>query len=348
MRVAYVCPGPFRPERLHEHLRSSLPGVALPEAYVAITAIPLTPAGRRDEAVLARLEIIDDRLAREWEDRLRATPGIERVAVLDGEREPRRPPLHLGDLLPGAGLIPGDGPLDDGPTGLRPAEAREHGDPSRGGWPSATGARSSPPDVPMTLTEALIRTAGRVGDSKGVVFYRDGDSRFLSYAGLLDWRGQCCSGLRAHGLKAGDRVILQFDDCRSTSPPSGPASSAGSRRPRSPSPPPTRTATARQQALQRLGVARAADVLRRPAAAPDRRAPAPVPDARACDVSRSTISGRTRPPPDLHEPRPDDVLFLQLTSGSTGVPKCIQETHRGVIRHIHRLAAVQRLLAATT
>src|SRR4051812_31586429 len=95
VRVAYVVlSGPFRPERLHEHLRSSLPGVALPEAYVAIPAIPLTPAGRRDEAALARLEIIDDRLAREWEDRLQATPGIERVAVLDGEREPRRPPLH--------------------------------------------------------------------------------------------------------------------------------------------------------------------------------------------------------------------------------------------------------------
>ena len=148
VRVAYVVPsGPFRPERLHEHLRSSLPGVALPEAYVAITAIPLTPAGRRDQAALARLEIIDDRLAREWEDRLRATPGIERVAVLDGEREPRRPPLHLGDLLPGAGLIPGRGPWMTARPGVRPAEAREHGDPSRGGWLSATGARSSSPPM---------------------------------------------------------------------------------------------------------------------------------------------------------------------------------------------------------
>jgi acyl-CoA synthetase (AMP-forming)/AMP-acid ligase II len=32
--------------------------------------------------------------------------------------------------------------------------------------------------------------------------------------------------------------------------------------------------------------------------------------------------------------KPSDVLFLQLTSGSTGVPKCIQETHDGVIHQI--------------
>mmetsp|Transcript_9225 Transcript_9225/g.21992 ORF Transcript_9225/g.21992 Transcript_9225/m.21992 type:complete len:797 (+) Transcript_9225:2-2392(+) len=31
---------------------------------------------------------------------------------------------------------------------------------------------------------------------------------------------------------------------------------------------------------------------------------------------------------------PDDVLFLQLTSGSTGIPKCIQETHRGITTQI--------------
>ncbi|MGH8773584.1 MAG: AMP-binding protein, partial [Burkholderiales bacterium] len=30
----------------------------------------------------------------------------------------------------------------------------------------------------------------------------------------------------------------------------------------------------------------------------------------------------------------DETAFFQLPSGSTGVPKCIQETHRGVISHI--------------
>lgn len=32
---------------------------------------------------------------------------------------------------------------------------------------------------------------------------------------------------------------------------------------------------------------------------------------------------------------PSDVAFYQLSSGSTGVPKCIQVAHRGVVAHIH-------------
>ncbi|MBA4146609.1 MAG: AMP-binding protein [Verrucomicrobia bacterium] len=38
---------------------------------------------------------------------------------------------------------------------------------------------------------------------------------------------------------------------------------------------------------------------------------------------------------ELYDAQPNDPFFYQLTSGSTGVPKCIQETHRGVIAHIH-------------
>jgi len=34
------------------------------------------------------------------------------------------------------------------------------------------------------------------------------------------------------------------------------------------------------------------------------------------------------------QPSPDDLLFLQLSSGSTGAPKCIQELHNRVIAHI--------------
>src|SRR4030095_14868275 len=41
------------------------------------------------------------------------------------------------------------------------------------------------------------------------------------------------------------------------------------------------------------------------------------------------------PVENLPSIRPDDVLFLQLTSGSTGIPKCIQIPHRGVVAHIH-------------
>ncbi|CAE7639161.1 pksJ [Symbiodinium pilosum] len=39
-------------------------------------------------------------------------------------------------------------------------------------------------------------------------------------------------------------------------------------------------------------------------------------------------------------PSPEDVAFYQLSSGSTGVPKCIQIAHRGVVAHIQAEARV--------
>ncbi|HEY2739795.1 MAG TPA: AMP-binding protein, partial [Thermoanaerobaculia bacterium] len=52
----------------------------------------------------------------------------------------------------------------------------------------------------------------------------------------------------------------------------------------------------------------------------------------------------TQPPADdVHPAAADDLVFLQLTSGSTGIPKCIQERHRGVVAHIHGSRQFNRL-----
>ena len=41
-----------------------------------------------------------------------------------------------------------------------------------------------------------------------------------------------------------------------------------------------------------------------------------------------------KPDRSFHQPQPDDLAFLTLSSGSTGVPKCIQLTHRNLITRI--------------
>ncbi|MGQ4489794.1 amino acid adenylation domain-containing protein [Streptomyces sp. SAS_281] len=54
--VAYVVPDPAgmppAPETLREHLARKLPAAALPDAYVALDAMPLTPNGKLDRAAL--------------------------------------------------------------------------------------------------------------------------------------------------------------------------------------------------------------------------------------------------------------------------------------------------------
>jgi len=54
---------------------------------------------------------------------------------------------------------------------------------------------------------------------------------------------------------------------------------------------------------------------------------------------------KNEPTENIHRARPEDLVFFQLTSGSTGVPKCIQESHRSVIAHIHGSAQFNRYCA---
>ena len=192
-----------------------------------------------------------------------------------------------------------------------------------------------PPDVPMTLTEALIRTAGRVGDSKGVVFYRDGDSRFLSYAGLLDSARCMLSGLRAHGLKAGDRAILQVDDLPGHFTAFW-ACALGGIVPTTVAIPPSYE--------DRNGVVNklfnAWELLGRPAILTTEGLQPRIAGLRRrfeherLDLIPIDDLGDHPPAPDLYDRRPEDILFLQLTSGSTGVPKCIQERDWSLVHHI--------------
>ena len=65
----------------------------------------------------------------------------------------------------------------------------------------------------MTFTEALRRRANQT--DRGVTYVqRDGHAEFQSYADLWHEASRVLAGLRALGLKPGDRVILQIDSLR--------------------------------------------------------------------------------------------------------------------------------------
>jgi acyl-CoA synthetase (AMP-forming)/AMP-acid ligase II len=58
-------------------------------------------------------------------------------------------------------------------------------------------------------------------------------------------------------------------------------------------------------------------------------------------VARSVGQLRQPSAGHIHVPRPDDLMFLQLTSGSTGMPKCVRETHWGAICDISSYGQAQ-------
>lgn len=51
-------------------------------------------------------------------------------------------------------------------------------------------------------------------------------------------------------------------------------------------------------------------------------------------LTPAELAGIDGPPPDPHDAAPGDIAYLQLTSGSTGIPKAAQVTHGGMMHNI--------------
>src|SRR5262245_7256181 len=71
--VAYVvASGSPAPGEWDAALAARLPDQPRPDAYVAVTSLPLDERGVVDDAALSRLPVLDEDLRRGWEERLRA------------------------------------------------------------------------------------------------------------------------------------------------------------------------------------------------------------------------------------------------------------------------------------
>jgi microcystin synthetase protein McyG len=214
------------------------------------------------------------------------------------------------------------------------------GRPNEMAW-SDGGDLTIPAGAPPTLTEAFLGTASEHGDRGILHVQADGSTELQRYADLLIAAKRVLSGLRASGLGPRDQVILQLDDLRDHFAGFW-ACVLGGFVPLTIALPHTDDRTHAivkklvdaWQLLDRpliLTQERTRDLLARilhgAGAGGDASAPARI----------TTIEPFRNAPPatDLHTSAPDDLVFLQLTSGSTGVAKCIQETHRGVVSHIH-------------
>src|SRR6266571_2702149 len=198
------------------------------------------------------------------------------------------------------------------------------------------GPLTIPEGAPATLTEALLRTATANKDRGIRYIQRDGSELFQPYAVLLEEAKRLLAGLYASGLRPHDRVILQIDGLKDHFTTFWACVLGGI----------TPVTVAVAPSYQETnGVVNKLyntwELLDHPPILTSRHLVEPISGLPAlfsiAGLRILSIDELKHYPPteQIHPSRPEDLVFFQLTSGSTGIPKCIQETHRGIIAHIH-------------
>ncbi|MFI7673012.1 MupA/Atu3671 family FMN-dependent luciferase-like monooxygenase [Actinophytocola sp. NPDC049390] len=179
-------------------------------------------------------------------------------------------------------------------------------------------------DDPPDACSALERAAARHPDSAVVTVTAPGRRDRITYPELLSRARHLLAGLRARGCRPGDAVVLHGLPLPDFFPALwacllGGITPAAVAEPMPDDPPPAavdRFAHLRRLLGEPLVLTGAATVPRLRALAGDA-----VVGVGECVAEE---------PADPHRPGPDDIALLMLSSGSTGLPKAVRLTHRGL------------------
>jgi acyl transferase domain-containing protein/acyl-CoA synthetase (AMP-forming)/AMP-acid ligase II/NAD(P)-dependent dehydrogenase (short-subunit alcohol dehydrogenase family)/acyl carrier protein len=331
-RVAYVVStGPF--VRLQSHLQTKLPAETLPSTFVPISTLPLTADGQLDESALARLQINDTDLVQHWEERIQLLPEINQVAVVVQEKTEALPPLHLSSLLP------------DWKTTLRAIETPAVDDESvaifraksNDSTPKTLAISHGSPlqeisNAPTTLPAILQRAAREIRGENIIYLQLDGSEVVQSYASLLEEAERIFAGLRKQSLKPQDKVIFQLELNQDIIPafwgcllggfipviavvPTNYSESSRA----------LEQLTHVWQLLEHPLIVTSAELEKSMQTLSQTH---PLKNARLCLIETLI---NNKPNNNYHQAQPDEVAFFNLTSGSTGVPKCIRLTHHNIL-----------------
>lgn len=249
-------------------------------------------------------------IAEQSEAAARAVPGVTAVTVTVGRRPGPR-------TRPAVGRASATAPAAHDETSVLPP-AQLDGGP----W-------EQPSTAPATLVDALTRAAD--GDRGTTFVLGDGRESRQTYRELLAEATRVLSGLRANGLSVGDSVLLHCDDNRNfvtgfwacvlggfVPTPIGVA-------------PTYRWDTAVTRRLRGAWeLLDGAPVLTDAALAGQVAGLRTLWDATGLRVL-AVEDLRASEPGEPRRALPDDPAVHLLTSGSTGVPKCVRHTHRTVV-----------------
>ncbi len=313
------------------------PNAAAIDDVVPVAALPRTEQGEIDEDALGGLPVLDRALVGQARSALR-TGGAARAMARIAPNLERPPRLHLFDLRPTLREGGADRGAAEAPNSQQVVDERPEPRRATMARPPALadgGPVEIPDDAPPTLRAALIHTADRYGDRE--IHYVDADGVVRQrYSELLADARLVLGGLHAAGLRAGDRVILQLDRLRDHYTAFW-GSVLGGLVPTSVAVPSVfeqgnAAADKLVHAWRRLGC---------PVVLASRSLMAPLrallQPAEGTIVCLDDVEGDAAVSVEALEPA--SPAFIQLSSGSTGASRCIPQTHRAIVQHVHALAS---------
>jgi acyl-CoA synthetase (AMP-forming)/AMP-acid ligase II/NADP-dependent 3-hydroxy acid dehydrogenase YdfG len=335
--VAYVVSNTAVPLAELRALASSA-GCAPPDAVVRVSNIPLTESGDVDAAALARLAVIEPSAVERYRASIASIPGLESAAVALEWDAPADAPLDVDALIPRVAPIGRTPPSRQTAHGSQSA-SHASDDSAAASRPSlSVGAPiATTSDPPRRLSDLLMRAAAEHPEHRVTCVEQDGEFA-LSYPELQARAERILGGLRAEGVRAGDIVIFEIERSLEFIVAFW-ACTLGGMVPAPISVPhgadPTSAAALKlKNAWELLGEPY---VLTSAGLAPLIQSLADafaLPTLRTLTVERLAESVPDRVDQAWHDAKADDLALLLLTSGSSGKPKAVTQTHAALLAHV--------------
>jgi acyl-CoA synthetase (AMP-forming)/AMP-acid ligase II/NAD(P)-dependent dehydrogenase (short-subunit alcohol dehydrogenase family)/acyl carrier protein len=324
---------------IQKHLQNLIPLEWVPQVFIPLAALPFNSLGKLDESILSNIPVIDQHLATKWEELIRQQPDVEKAAVVISDRLKPSLPLHLSDLLPNwvssqsfhePKRIESISDSSDNSLEIKSDRlAISHGEMLR------IGANS-----PLTLIDCL-KQAARKSPDLGVIYIAvDGTETKQTYPELLVNAQSVMAGLRQLGLQPQDKVIFQLKNNSDFLAAFWGCILGGF------IPVPLSVTTNYQELNNNVRkIHYTWEFLDHPIILTDRHLLADIQSVasllnmRNVQIADIESLRQTTPDSECHDSKPEDLATLLLTSGSTGNPKAVMQTHQSIL--MRSLATIQ-------